>query len=57
MRISDRVAFLDRGSRSLLQIAPPEEMARQSPHRVVREFFDEKGYAEHRSQVEEGALP
>ncbi|MDR2663922.1 MAG: ATP-binding cassette domain-containing protein [Puniceicoccales bacterium] len=38
-RVSDRVAFLDEESHSLLQIAPPEEIANQSPHRVVRDFF------------------
>ncbi|MDR0679200.1 MAG: ATP-binding cassette domain-containing protein [Puniceicoccales bacterium] len=38
-RISDRTAFLDRESHSLLQIAPPAEMSKKSPHRAVRDFF------------------
>ncbi|MDR0340190.1 MAG: ATP-binding cassette domain-containing protein [Puniceicoccales bacterium] len=41
-RISDRAAFLDQESRSLLEIAPPAEMAERSPHRPVRDFFGDR---------------
>ena len=38
-RISDRVAFLDVGTKSMLQIADTEEMMTTSPHGAIREFF------------------
>ncbi|MDR3316837.1 MAG: ATP-binding cassette domain-containing protein [Puniceicoccales bacterium] len=38
-RVADRAAYLDRESNSLLEIGPPDALARHSLHPNVREFF------------------
>jgi phospholipid/cholesterol/gamma-HCH transport system ATP-binding protein len=40
---ADRVAFLDKKTKTLLQIGSPKMLAEKSPHGSIREFFS-KGY-------------